>query len=330
MKNSTSLVTFVGSDQVLSVYTTVECESQSESEVFVAGKLFSDIVRELPEALIKLETTGSKLKISSEDKGHFEMKIPLVEEINWEDVPSFSDRPKITLPSRELEKLISKVQFCIQHDSPRNYGTVGYLHESRDNQLRLVGSDGFRLSMCEVHTEESFSKLNSDGVSLSKRALLELQKMCSEAAGSLEVLADEDGASLLVKSGDSYQIHMRLSSIKFPNYETVIPKEGVFYANFERAHLSQVIKRVLLASDKSNVVELTLDQDRLKVRSRSTGEAEGEEFLNLDAYEGKAMKLTVNGRFLLEILSANQDNNMKLGVKSAESPPHHRTYRKRK
>ena len=64
--------------------------------------------------------------------------------------------------------MIEQVQFCVAQDSPRNYGTVAFLHKPTKETCRLVGTDGFRLSYCEVQTPVPDSFLHN-GVCLTKR-----------------------------------------------------------------------------------------------------------------------------------------------------------------
>ena len=117
--------------------------------------------------------------------------------------------------------MIEQVQFCVAQDSPRNYGSVASYTSPTVRACRLVGTDGFRLSYCEVETAMPDGFLDN-GVCLSKRALSELQRMCDEGFEKIRLSIADDETTLVAEVPD-YQIFVRLSAVKYPNYMGVLP-----------------------------------------------------------------------------------------------------------
>ena len=96
---------------------------------------------------------GNFLVIESLSESHFEMKLPIIDSSTWREPPRFDSNNSTTLPSGKICYMIEQVQFCVSQDSPRNYGTVGYLHKPENGKIRLIGTDGFRLSYCDFQSD---------------------------------------------------------------------------------------------------------------------------------------------------------------------------------
>ena len=204
-------------DRVLVIYCSMECIVEKEGESFIPARLFSDVVRQLPDGPVILEQQGSFLTITAGERKEFEMKLPRIDSKSWREPPKIDSVNTAELPSEKLSYMIDQVQFCVAHESPRNYGAVGFIHRPKGNNLRLVGTDGYRLSFSEMECElpENFLE---NGVCLSKRALNELQRMCGEGFDFVKVSISEDNTTLLTEVPD-YQIYVRLSAVKYPNYQ---------------------------------------------------------------------------------------------------------------
>ncbi len=301
---------FSATDRVLAVYCNFECVVEANGTVFVPAKLFSDVVKELPDTDVELKHTGSQLIISAGKSNEFVMKLPIMEESSWRDVPVIKTENSAEISGKKLSYMIDQVQFCVAQDSPRNYGTVAYLHKPDGETCRLVGTDGFRLSYCEINVPMPDSFL-SNGVCLSKRAIAEIQRMCGEQFEKVSIAISEDETTLVASVPD-YQVFIRLSSVKYPNYMGVLPKKNSSSVLIARDHLQTVARRVLLAADKSRALQLCFSDSSLTLNSKTTGSSEGREIIPLSEYHGPKFDVAVNGKFLTDIFSTTNSDNLTL------------------
>ncbi len=297
-------------DRVLSVYSSLECELVEGGVCFVPARLFSDLVKELPEGMVKLERQASYLVITAGNAGEFTMKLPLLDEAVWFDPPVIECHSSADLPAAKVAYMIDQVQFCIVPESPRNYGTVGFLHRPSENSCRLVGTDGFRLSYCEVETELPKGFLEN-GVCLSKRTMTELQRMCGEGFGHIKLSITQDG-NTMVAEVPGYKIFVRLSSVRYPNYMGVLPQRKLSGVVVSRSHFQNVTKRVLLAADKSRALQLSFSESSLTLNSKTMGSSEGRETVPLVDYHGPQFDIAVNGKFLTDIFSTTESKELAL------------------
>ena len=301
---------FSATDRVLAVYCNFECIVETGGTVFVPAKLFSDVVKELPDTEVELKLTGTQLIISAGKSNEFVMKLPIMEESSWRDVPVIKTENSAEISGKKLSYMIDQVQFCVAQDSPRNYGTVAYLHKPDGETCRMVGTVGFRLSYCEINVPMPDSFLGN-GVCLSKRAIAEIQRMCSEQFEKVSIAISEDETTLVASVPD-YQVFIRLSSVKYPNYMGVLPKKNSSSVLIARDHLQTVARRVLLAADKSRALQLCFSDSSLTLNSKTTGSSEGREIIPLSEYHGPKFDVAVNGKFLTDIFSTTNSDNLTL------------------
>src|SRR5690606_5916528 len=147
------------------------------------------------------------------------------------------------------------------------------------DKLRLVGTDGFRLSYCDLQLDlpEDFLK---QGICLSKRTLLELKRMCQEGYENIRLSISADQTTLLA-SVQNYKLFSRLSAVKYPNYKGVLPTANLNPVKLSRQTLQSMTRRVLLAADKTHALRLHFDDHSLTLSSKNLGSSEGKESLDL-------------------------------------------------
>lgn len=307
-------------DQALAIFNDLPCDVAKEGVAFVPAKLFSDLARELPEGQVLIEKDGPNLKVSAGPNREFQMKLPVIEDITWREPPSVDYENTAVIPVSKLAYMIEQVGSCVATDSPRNYGTVAFLHRPQPDKscLRLVGTDSFRLSFCDIRTDmpDSFLK---NGVSLTKRALAELTRVASEGFESVK-LSISDDQTTLVAEVPNYQIFVRLSAVKYPNYTSVIPdikQRGVL---MNTNHMKSVTRRVLLAADKSRVLQLSFSDASLTLSSRNTAHSESRERIGLEGYHGAKCDIAINGKYITDIVSVTGAEKMSLQFKDAVEP----------
>jgi DNA polymerase-3 subunit beta len=297
-------------DRILAVYSTLACETMQEGCVFVPARLFSEVVKELPDGPVKLVQELAYLVITAGETDQFSMKLPIIEDLGWRDPPTISTDNTAEIAVNDLSYMIEQVQFCVVHDSPRNYGSVAYLHKPNKETLRLVGTDGFRLSYCEAPVAMPDSFL-SNGICLSKRALSELFRMCGEGFEKIHIAIAADETTLVAQVSD-YQIFIRLSAVKYPNYIGVLPKNKLSGVLVSRPLLQNVTKRVMLAADKSRALQLCFSDSSLTLNSKTTGSSEGRETVPLQDYYGPKYDIVVNGKFLGDVFSTTGSDSLTL------------------
>ena len=304
-------------DRLLAIYSQHECEVAVEGHVFIPAKLLVDMVRELAPGYVTLAQRGPVLEVIAGERDEFFMRIPTVEQ-PWKELVLNKNLVSADLRADALQYMIKQVDFCIAHESTRNYASVAFLHRVDEQKLRLVGSDGYRLSYADISVQLPEDFL-TQGVCLSKRALQELERVSREGFENVRISFLDDQTTILAEV-PNYQIYIRLSSVKYPKYQGVLPKGNLIPVDVSRPLLQTVAKRVLLAADRTYALQLCFGNSSLTLSSKTVGSSEGKESIVLQGYSGGDQELSVNGRFLADVFATIPSPEVTLKFRGKEDP----------
>src|SRR5439155_9615702 len=194
-------------------------EVRKGGAVALKHKELYDIVRALPEKTVVLKReANNRVKITC---GAAEFNIvgqPA------EDYPPFPRSEKVAFAKVEpaaLLEMIEKTQFAISADETR-HNLNGVFFENTEGIVRMVATDGHRLSLVQRPLEQGFNL--KKGVIVPRKGLFELRRLLAEeATGECELGFTE--TSGVFRRGDVTMV-MRLIDGVFPDYMQVIPKEA--------------------------------------------------------------------------------------------------------
>lgn len=308
-------------NHLLAIYSNLPAQVHTEGTAFVKADIFSSVIKELPDGMIELETDASFLIVRGGKTSAFEMKIPLVETGIWREPELFTSVESLDISTSKLNYFLTQVFSAVQLDSERNYTTVGFLHSSKPNTLRIVGSDSFRLVYSELQLPGA-ENFMTQGLTLGKRTLQEVLNMASEGFETIK-LSVVRSHNCLVCEAPGYKIYLRLSAVTYPNYVSKLPhwEEGhTKEVTLNRLDLQTMIRRVLLASDKNRILGLHFFNDTLTVFSKTQGASEGRESIPLTTCSanmtGLNTTITLHGKSFSDALSTILSDQVVIQFKS--------------
>ena len=257
LRASDSGISLAAADKILTIYSECEGLVTLPGEAFLPPKLFVDIIKELPEGPVRFSSEGKWLKIIAGSYGQCEMKLPYVEEQSWPKRPDDNSFAQVApLNATTFSYLVEQVMICVNHDSSVRYSTVAFLHSPEPGVLRIVGTDGFRLSYAETKLDVTNPAITK-GVCLSKRCLSEILRVCSEGFESVLLSISEEGRTLRLQV-DGCEVFARVSSVAYPSYQAAIPTSQPNQVGVPKSDLQSMVKRVLLTSNRHRTVRFTL------------------------------------------------------------------------
>lgn len=295
-----------------------KCEVLKEGGVAVSAKHLYEIVKSLPEVSVTLKKAANNyLEVRS---GQAEFRIVGLPAEDFPALPRFDKVPFVSVDSQILLGLIDRTAFAVSSDETR-YNLNGVFFEPAEGCIRLVATDGHRLTLAESSISGDFRL--KKGVILPKKGLSELRKLLSEAGESGEEKAQSDLG--FVESSAIFRrpgvvLVMRLIEGVFPDYRQVIPKAGDKVITLGRQRFLDTLKRVsLLSSDKAHAVKLELAQSSLRVLSQNPDLGEAKEEVPVD-YQGEPLKIGFNARYLTDVLQVLITDDVTLEMADDLSP----------
>lgn len=311
----------LATDLEISVASKTKVNIIQPGRVTIHAKNFYEIIKELGESQIQLTSQENHwLKIQQK---RYHSKLHGSDPNQFPVFPVLGSCEFIKIKPDVLKEMISKVLFCVSNDDTRYHLNAVYLErywKDKEYFIRLVATDGHKLSVVSktVDNVSYGDQSNSSfGVIIPRKGVQELYKLLESVENHVEIAIE--GAQLVVKHEDTVLL-IRLIEGKYPTYQKLIPKEIKYTITLPRDVLSAALRRVSFhAHQKSKSIIIELFKSKMIISSNNTEMGEASEELEI-AYNGPDLKINLNGRYFLEILSVSHTELIDIELIDISSP----------
>lgn len=296
-------------DLDIAVSTEVSADVETPGSITIPAKKLSEIARELPLSPVKVSASGEQ-RVTIEC-GRSRFKLLGLPRDEFPSFPTVRFNESWRVKSGELQKLISHVAFAVSTEESRPI-LNGVLWELREDRMRMVATNGHRLSKMELPVESSSAP---PGDLIVPPKALEQIKRLFPAEEELEIARGENHLGF---RSPFTSVFTRLVEGPYPNYEQVIPKDNDRFCLCDKAALTSALKRMsVIASDQTHRIKMSFNTGMLKfsVTTPDLGEASDELPVN---YNGDQLDIGFNATYLLEILRYMPTEQVRLTFKAPE------------
>jgi DNA polymerase-3 subunit beta len=213
-----------------------------------------------------------------------------------------------------LEEMVSKTIFAVSPDELRRNLAGIYFEEAGSKSMRLVATDGHRLSLVEkgIDSRVKFSK----GFVVPKKGVAELRKVLKLSDKVRIGLGD----NFFMAEGEEVILIARLIDADFPDYRQVTPEVTKATLTLDRNVFLRALKRVsILSSEKTRSVKFIINPSGMTMISVSPEVGEAKETIPLD-YAGEPIELGFNARYLMDVLEVMAQERVQIGLIDELSP----------
>ncbi len=298
-------------DGEIAIEKKIKAEILEEGELCVNGKCFADFVDKI---------AAYEVSISSDDKGiliEYGDSESYMQSLSSSDFPIFGEGEReqdeyFEIKQENFKELVSKVVFCAATDDSRPI-LKGCLLEIIENKMYATALDGFRMacSFCEV-VEGS----NQMRIVCPARTLTEISRML-DGEENLKIYASKNLLSVGVK--DTF-ITSRLYLGEFVKKENIFPPEFETQVKVSKNEIVNSVERasVLIRGDKNNLVTFDIKHGKICVTANSEmGKVEETIAAEL---EGKELKISMNGKYLLDAVKVLDEEEIKFSFNLPVTP----------
>lgn len=305
-------IKFTTNDMELGIETKVEGEILERGKIAIDAKMFSDIVRKLPDNEVMIDTDENFNAIITCEKAKFNISSKSGDDFSY--LP-FIERDKfITISQFGLKEVIRQTIFSISDNESKKLMT-GELFEVNDNILKVVSLDGHRISIRKVEIENNN---NSMKVVVPGKTLIEISKILSNEVEdkvnifftSNHILFEFDNTIVVSRliEGEYFKIDQMISS----DYETkVVINKKEFLNCIDRATL--LVKE---GDKKPIIINITDGAVELKVTSPLGSMNEEIDITK----EGKDILIGFNPKFLIDALRVIDDEEVNIYLVNSKAP----------
>jgi len=311
LKTVNQQLCFTATDLDMQISLNIDHEGQEDFETTVSAKKLLDISRAIPdEADIALTLNENRMTVKA-GKSRFNLQtLPAA------DYPSLAesteDATTIQLTQLELKNLLKQVEFAMAQQDIRYY-LNGVLIEVEGNQLKIVGTDGHRLSYTETELEESYTKRE---VILPRKVVIELIKLLND---NDEPVTLKLNATQAVVEFDGLTIISKIIDGKFPDYNRVIPQNHQNSFLINRLQVLAAMQRTsILSNEKFKGIRMLLSERLLKLISTNSDQEEAQDEMEID-YGGDILDIGFNVTYLIDVLNNSQAEDIEFSFADENS-----------
>ncbi len=300
-------------DMELGIRVSLTAQPERDGAAVVPGRLLLDVVRSLPKDEMSFEYRASQQDVeivSGTAKFHLRT-LPL------EDFPKLPQANGSTMrvPSRAFVETINRVARSASRDETRPHLT-GVLVSASGQQLRMVATDSYRLSVKETALEQAL-----DGeleANVPARTLQELGRIAGteKPDGEIEITALENQVVFTV---DDTVLSSRLVEGRFPNYRQLLPETFEHELRLSTAELLEVVRRISLLAQKNAPLRMSFSEGALEVSAQTPDVGEASESLPVP-FKGEPLEIGFNPEFLRDGLESAESEELVLKLISPLRP----------
>jgi len=309
---SANQIKLTANDMELGIETVIEGDILEKGIVAIDAKIFSEIIRKLPDNDVTIETDANfKTKITCE-KAKFDISGKSGEDFSY--LPYIEKADFISVSQFNLKEIIKQTIFSIS-DNENNKMMTGELFEVKNDHLKVVSLDGHRVSIRNLELKESYADRK---VIVPGKTLIEISKILSGEINSFvnifftknHIVFEFDQTVVVSRliEGEYFRIEQMLSS----DYETKVKVNKKELLNcIDRATL--LIKE---GDKKPIIIQIGDGEMRLKITS---GVGSMNEEIVIEK-EGKDILIGFNPKFLIDALRVIDDEMVSLYLVNPKAP----------
>ena len=305
-------IKLIANDMELGIETTIEGDIIEKGIIALDAKIFSEIVRNLPDNDITIETDDSfKTTITCEN---IDFNIIGKSGEDFSYLPTIERNDSVVISQFTLKEVIRQTIFSIA-DNDNNKLMTGELFDINGNEMKVVSLDGHRISIRKIDLKNSYEPKK---VVVPGKTLNEISKILPGDADKdvnifftqKHVLFEFENTVVVSRliEGEYFKIDQMLSS----DYETKL--------KINKKDLLDCINRSTLLikeGDKKPII-INIKDDSMELKMNSIKGSMNEN-ISIEKI-GKDMMIGFNPKFLIEALRAIEDEDIDIYLVNPKAP----------
>ena len=272
-------------------------ESEGNGRIAIPARTLLESLKEIPEQPLTFSINPITLQVTVDyQNGKYNLMGQNPDEYPNNTLPG-ADANNVEIGGPLLLSGINYTLFATAEDELRPVMN-GIYFDMTENDITFVSSDGHKL------VRFNSTAAHADGRAafiLPKKPAGLLRGLLSREEGVINMTFDKRNATFTM---EGYSLTCRLSEGRYPNYNSVIPKQNPFRVVTDRLSLLGAFKRVsVFTSPSSSLVKLHLTDNQVMVSTQDYDFSTSAEETVSCQYDGDEMMIGFKANFVIDILS---------------------------
>ena len=309
---STNDIKLTANDMELGIETKIEGEIIERGIIALDAKIFSEIVRKLPDSDVVIETDETFKTTITCEKSKFNIVGKSGDDFSY--IPFIERNESITMSQFTLKEVIRQTIFSIA-DNDTNKLMTGELFEIQENNLKVVSLDGHRISIRNIELKNSYE---AKKVVVPGKTLQEVSKILP--GGSEEEVTIYLTDNHIVFEFDSTTVVSRLIEGEYFKIDQMLSSDYETKVKINKRELLDCIDRATLlvkeGDKKPIIMNITDSTMELKINSFIGSMNEDIDI----AKEGKDILIGFNPKFFIDALRVIDEEEVTLYMVNPKAP----------
>lgn len=309
---SANEIKLTANDMELGIETKIEGEIAERGVIALDAKIFSEIVRKLPDSDVTIETDASFKTTITCEKAKFNIVGKSGDDFSY--IPYIERNEPIAMSQFTLKEVIRQTIFSIA-DNDNNKLMIGELFEIEENDLKVVSLDGHRISIRNIELKNNYSHKK---VVVPGKTLQEVSKILPGSA--------EDEVSIFLTDNhivfefENTTVVSRLIEGEYFKIEQMLSSDYETKVKINKRELLDCIDRATLlvkeGDKKPIIMNITDGTMELKINSFIGSMNEDIDI----AKEGKDILIGFNPKFFIDALRVIDEEEVTLYMVNPKAP----------
>lgn len=288
----------------MGISTQVHCDVEAEGEIIVMADIFANMIRKLSQGTVRIFTNDSGILHIENDMSKFELNYLSTENFNYID-PIVNKDCEILFQKDEFTDLLSSTLFSASTEDSKGV-LQGCLFKVKDGRVEVVSLDGYRLALAQRETDtEDEVQVNVIGTTL--REVLNIIRRSNDEGDIRFVVGDR----LVMIHTPEAVVTARTLEGGFVEYDRFFPDNINSRMALNREKIEEAIERAIIVSgdERNKIVSFSKKGSLLTLQCSST-EGRSQEELFIDEQEGEDIDMSLNSRYVLDVLKAHDQEDV--------------------
>lgn len=305
-------IKLTANDMELGIETVIDGEIMEKGIIALDAKIFLEMVRKLPDNDVTIETDSAYKATITCEKAKFNIVGKSGEDFSY--LPQIERSESILVSQFTLKEIIRQTIFSIA-DNFTNKILTGELFEINGDLLKVVSSDGLRVSLRKIHLKDSYP---AKKVIVPGKTLSEISKILTGDVESdvnifftdKHILFEFDNTTVVSRLIEGE--YLKIDNILSADYETKLTlNKKEFLSCIDRSTL------LIKEGDKKPIILNILD-DVMELKMNSVVGSLDEE---IDiSKSGKDLMIGFDPKFLIDALKVIDDEEIEIKLLNSKAP----------
>jgi DNA polymerase-3 subunit beta len=318
IRTESNRIKVMATDREIGIVSDYEAEIIRGGDITLSAKKLYEMVREIQGDVIHVTKNERDMVILTCQKAVY--RIPGIPAEDYPAVVDPGELPLFKIKAVVLKEMIRKTVFAISTDEMRkNLNGVFLETESAGGNalIRMVATDGHRLSLINMDTGESEFLFLDKGVIIPRKGIGEIRRLVEDLTD--EVWIGVRQGMLLIKT-DHTLLKVSLIDGEYPDYKRVIPVERGVLVGLDRDKFLHALRRMsVISSERYNGVIISLSNERMVLSSTNPDVGEANDEIEV-TYQGEERSVGYNVTYLADAVEVIDEERVEFEIGAGMKP----------